>query len=135
MTTIATPPNPYNKKNRQSPEMRLQAECFKEAWNQYPETRRLLFHVENELNMAGNNSRLGAIRRAEGIVRGVSDLILLMPRGKYHGLMIEMKTMDGYQRKEQKEWQSLVEAQGYRYEVIRTKDAFMALLAEYLGEK
>lgn len=115
--------------------MRLQAECFKDAWNTYPETRRLLFHVENELNMAGNNSRLGAIRRAEGIVKGVSDLILLIPRGGYHGLMIEMKNTDGYQSRDQKDWQALVEAQGYRYEVVRTKDAFMSLLAEYLNKK
>lgn len=128
-----TPPMPETRR-RGSPEMRLQAECFKEAWNTYPETRKLLFHVANELEMAGDNGRLGAIRRAEGIVRGVSDLVLLIPRGGYHGLMIEMKTLDGYQRKEQKEWQSLVEAQGYRYEVVRTKDAFMALLGEYLNK-
>ena len=115
--------------------MRLQAECFKEAWNTFPVTRKLLFHVANELDGPGDNAIRGAIRRSEGIVKGVSDLILLIPRGRYHGLMIEMKTLDGYQRKEQKEWQALVEAQGYRYEVIRTKEAFMALLAEYLAEK
>lgn len=135
MGTTPTPPNPYNKKQRQSPEMRLQAECYKEAWNKYPEVRRLLFHVANELNQSGDNVVQGAMRRAEGIVKGVADLILLIPRGGYHGLMIEMKTLDGYQRKEQREWQVLVEAQGYRYEVIRTKEAFMDLLAEYLGQK
>ena len=108
--------NPYSDRRCSSPEMRLQADCFKEAWNKYPETRRLLFHVANELDRAGDNARLGAIRRAEGIVKGVSDLVLLIPRGGFHGLMIEMKYGDGRQRKEQKEWQALVEAQGYRYE-------------------
>ncbi len=127
--------NPYQRKTRQSPEMKLQAECFKEAWNAYPVTRKLLFHVANELDRPDANARMGAIRRAEGIVKGVSDLVLLIPRGGYHGLMIEMKTLEGYQRPEQREWQALVEAQGYRYEVIRTKEAFMALLDEYLGEK
>ena len=125
--------NPYSARRRSSPEMRLQAECFKEAWNKYPETRRLLFHVANELDRAGDNARLGAIRRAEGIVKGVSDLVLLIPRGDFHGLMIELKWGDGRQRKEQKEWQELVEAQGYRYETIWTKKDFMALLEEYLN--
>lgn len=129
-----TPPRPETRR-RGSPEMRLQAECFKDAWNTYPETRRLLFHVANELDMAGDNRRLGAIRRAEGIVKGVSDLILLIPRGRFHGLMIEIKWGDGKQRKEQKEWQELVEAQGYRYEVVWTKEEFMALLEEYLNSR
>jgi hypothetical protein len=47
--------------------------------------------------------------------------------------MIEMKTPDGYWRKDQQEWAALVRAQGYRYEVIRTEEDFRALLVEYLG--
>lgn len=122
-------------KRRQSPEMRLQAACYIRAWNEFPEIRRLLFHVENELNLAGNNAIRGAIRRSEGIVKGVSDLILLIPRGNYYGLMIEMKTPDGYWRKDQQEWAALVRAQGYRYEVIRSEEDFVALLHEYLAGK
>lgn len=120
---------------RSSPEMRLQAKCFQMAWNDFPVTRRLLFHVANELDFSGDNGRKGALRRSEGIVRGVSDLILLIPRGKYHGLMIEMKTETGSQSEYQMLWQGLVEAQGYRYEVIRNQDDFRALLVEYLAEK
>ena len=88
--------------------------------------------VENELNLAGNNAIKGAIRKSEGIVKGVADLILLIPRHGFHGLMIEMKTPDGYWRKDQQEWAALVRAQGYRYEVIRTEDDFITFLAEYL---
>lgn len=136
MAYIETPPNPYaNKRRRQSPEMRLQAACFVRAWNDFPITRKLLFHVENELNSAGDNAIIGAIRRSEGIVRGVSDLILLIPREPWNGLMIEMKTEKGYQSKYQKEWQALVEAQGYRYEVVRTEEDFVALLTDYLEKK
>lgn len=128
-----TPPNPYaNKKRRQSPEMKLQAACVLIAWNDFPETRKLLFHVENE-DSHGNSIR-GAIRKAQGIVSGVSDLILLIPRGKWHGLMIEMKRHDGSQSPNQREWEQLVKAQGYRYEVIRTEEDFRALLTEYLAE-
>ena len=134
MTLVETPPNPFaDKKHRQSPEMRLQAACVLIAWNDFPETRKLLFHVENE-DSHGNSIR-GAIRKAQGIVRGVSDLILLIPRGQYHGLMIEMKTKDGSQSPYQREWQKLVEEQGYRYVVVRSEEEFRAVLAEYLAEK
>lgn len=132
MATIETPPNPYaNKKHRESPEMRLQAACVLIAWNEFPETRKLLFHVENE-DSHGNSIR-GAIRKAQGIVRGVSDLILLIPRGRWHGLMIEMKTKDGCQSTYQREWEQIVTAKGYRYEVIRSEVDFRALLTEYLA--
>ena len=136
MTLVETPPNPYaGKKSRQSPEMKLQAACVIAAWNDFPATRKLLFHVENELNRSDSNPILGAIRKSEGIVAGVSDLILLIPRGKWHGLMIELKRPDGKNRQSraQKEWQVLVEAQGYRYEVIYNEQDFRALLAEYLA--
>jgi hypothetical protein len=132
--TIESGEQPKNTRRR-SPEMRLQAKCFIRAWNEFPITRRLLFHVANELDMSGDNAIKGAIRRSEGIIKGVSDLILLIPRGCYHGLMIEMKWGDNTQSKHQKEWQALVESQGYRYEVIYTEDDFVALLAEYLAEK
>lgn len=72
-----------------------------------------------------------------GLVAGVSDLILMMPRGKWHGLCIEMKTTErnSDQSPDQKTWQVLVEKQGYRYEVIRTEEDFMNLIREYLSAK
>lgn len=136
MTLVETPPNPYaKKKHRQSPEMKLQAACVLIAWNDFPETRKLLFHVANELDRPDSNPILGAIRKAQGIVSGVSDLILLIPRGQYHGLMIEMKTKDGSQSIHQREWQKLVEEQGYRYVVVRSEEEFRAVLTEYLVKK
>ena len=70
-----------------------------------------------------------------GLVAGVSDLILLIPRGKWHGLCIEMKTTDrsSGQSEDQKSWQRLVESQGYRYEVVKTFEEFVALIEEYLA--
>lgn len=129
---VETPERP-SRRSIQQKESRLQGECFTWAWNERPITRRLLFHVTNE--DANSNKIEGARKKAMGLIAGVSDLILLIPRGKWHGLMIEMKTEIGYQRPEQKEWQKLVESQGYRYEVVRSKDAFMALIDSYLAEK
>lgn len=46
-----------------------------------------------------------------------------------------MKTKDGSQSPYQREWQKLVEEQGYRYVVVRSEEDFRALLTEYLAEK
>lgn len=130
---IIETPERQKKRVRRQEEARLQAECYAWAWNERPITRRVLFHVENE--RTDGNKVDGARRRAMGLVAGVSDLLLLLPRGRYHGLCIEMKTPDGYQREEQKTWQALVEANGYRYEVIRTKEDFQELIDNYLAGK
>lgn len=121
------------KKPRRQDESRLQAECYRWCWNEKPETRRLLFHVENE--RTGSNVVDGARRRAMGLVAGVSDLILMMPRGRWHGLCIEMKTPDGHQSDEQRTWQALVERQGYRYVVCRSLESFKITVEDYLAGK
>jgi hypothetical protein len=67
-------------------------------------------------------------------VAGVSDLILLVARHGYHGLLIEMKTPKGSQSQLQRQWQKLVEKQGYRYVVIRSIEDFVKVGNEYLPE-
>ncbi len=131
MPIIETPPPPAKRK-RGSPEMKIQAECVKIAWNEFPETRYCLFHVANEIDRPDSNPMLGARRRAEGIVRGVSDLILMLPRKGYHALCIEMKTETGYQSSFQMDWQKIVESNGYRYVVCRSVEQFRDILTEYL---
>jgi hypothetical protein len=131
MTIIETPPPPA-KRRRGAPEMKIQAECVKVAWNEFPETRYSLFHVANEVDRPDANAMLGARRRAEGIVRGVSDLILMLPRKGYHALCIEMKTETGYQSSFQKDWQKIVESNGYRYVVCRSVEQFRDILTDYL---
>lgn len=121
------------KRRRGAPEMRIQAECVKVAWNEFPETRFCLFHVANEVDRPDASPMIGARRRAEGIVRGVSDLILLLPRKGYHALCIEMKTESGYQSSFQKNWQSIVESNGYKYVICRSADQFRQELKDYLG--
>lgn len=98
---------------------------------QYPHLARLLFAVPN----GGARDRVtGAIMKAEGVVAGVADLLLLVPRGGYHGLCIEMKTRTGRQSESQKEWQQEVEAQGYRYVVCRSEIDFRNAVKVYFHE-
>lgn len=72
--------------------------------------------------------------KGEGVTAGVSDLILLFPTKKHHGLCIEMKTPTGTHQDSQKEWQHLVEAAGYRYAICRSFEQFRDLIWGYLGE-
>lgn len=132
---IIETPEPQRRRTHHSNEGRIQAECFAWFWNDYPQYRKLLFHVPNENDRSDSNIIQGAIRKSLGVVAGVSDLILLVPKGLYHGLCIEMKDEKGLQRPAQIEWQSLVEAQGYRYCLCRNLAQFKNVISDYLNLK
>lgn len=118
------------RRTHSEPESRLQAECFSWFWNTYPEYRGLMFHVPSEGNRSSKID--GGKRKAMGIVAGVSDLILMLPRHNCHGLCIEMKTEDGRQSDKQKEWQRKVTQQGYDYRIIRSVVEFKTCVTEYI---
>lgn len=72
--------------------------------------------------------------KAEGVQRGVPDLILPIPRGKHCGAYLELKANKGRLSEEQKDWLRFLEAQGYAVEVAWTaKDAFQ-FLRDYLSQ-
>lgn len=110
-------------------ESSLQTSCVRWFRYQYPQFARLLFAVPN----GGARSQVtGAILKAEGVVAGVSDLLLLVPNGHAHGLCIEMKTRTGRQSESQKEWERDVRWQGYEYTVCRSIDDFVEKVNGYL---
>lgn len=108
----------------------LQKNCVRWFRHQYPELSRLLFAVPN----GGKRSRIeAAIMYGEGVVSGVADLILLVPRGDYHSLCIEMKYGKNVQSENQKEWGKDVERYGNKYAVCRSIDSFVELVNNYLN--
>lgn len=112
-------------------EHRIQVACVRWFAYQYPQYEGLLFSVPN----GGHRDKVtGAMMKAEGVVAGVADLILLVPSKGYHALCIEMKTEKGRQSPEQKAWQKKVEAQGYKYAVCRSLDDFIATINDYLHQ-
>ena len=112
-------------------EHRLQCMCVRYFHYKYPAYRGLLFAVPN----GGARSKATAGRlKAEGVVAGISDLLFLVARGKYHGLCLETKTPKGRQSPEQKEWQKKVEAQGFLYKTYRNFDEFRAIVERYLNQ-
>lgn len=132
MTLIETPPQP-KRRAHSMPEGKIQAECYQYFWNNYPQYRGLYFAVPNENSRADSNAITGAIRRSMGVYHGVSDTLMLIPRGRYHGLCVEYKDEKGRQSEHQTAWQKLVESQGYRYELCRSLEQFKSIIAEYLA--
>lgn len=128
-------------------ESRLQQQCV--AWfrAQYPQYAMLLTHPINEgSGHTATDRRRQGIHKAEGAVAGVPDLILFMRSeyrrempaakmilmGVFHGLGIEFKTPKGRQSQEQKDFQKMFEAAGYRYVIIRSFDEFVEEIDRYI---
>lgn len=100
-------------------EDQIQAECFKWHWNNMPQERGLLFHV----NQKARNRIEGNRMKAMGVVPGVSDLIYL--RGP---TFIEMKSESGGQSSEQRKFQIVVESLGYKYVICRSLEQFKNII-------
>lgn len=75
--------------------------------------------------------RHGALMKAEGMRRGVPDIICLVANHGNHGLAIEMKSDVGRQTPEQKDWQIRLEKGGYKYAVCRSSKEAFEVWAEY----
>lgn len=134
---IETPERPKKRFHGQ-PESRIQSESFKWFWNEYPQYRGLVFAVTNQNERSGDLGKKaqlisGAMRKNLGLVAGVSDLVGIIPRGKYHGIMLECKTENGTQKPPQIWWQGVVESQGYLYKIFRSVEEFKEIINWYLN--
>lgn len=121
-------------KSRKKPdgdEHKIQVACVDWFRLQYPKLRNVLFAIPNA---ARRSERNGAYMKDEGMLAGVSDLILLKSNRFYGSLCIEMKKPDKYQRPIQKEWQKECEAAGNKYVVCRSLDEFMKVVTDYLND-
>jgi len=124
-----------NMKSRRHPkdeEHRLQVACVRWFRMQYPHLREMLFAVPNG---GRRDEKTGARLKEEGVIAGVSDLILLQRNDNYGALLIEMKTKTGRQSESQKRWQQTAEEQGYRYVVCRSLEEFMKEVNSYVTKR
>lgn len=111
-------------------EHRIQCQCVRWFNLQYPKLRGRLFAVPN----GGKRDVTTAAKlKAEGVVAGVADLILLVRNSKYGALLIEMKTRTGRQSDSQKEWQKIVGGD-YKYVVCRSVEEFINKVNSYLNQ-
>lgn len=109
----------------------MQAQAVKWFNLRYPHLRGLLFAVPNG---GARSAKTGAVLKREGVVSGVSDLLLLVPNKEYHGICLEAKTSKGKQTDNQKKWQEAVERNGYRYVVFHSVGEFIDAIEDYLRD-
>lgn len=121
---------PNTRKPPSNEEHQIQCACVRWFAYQYPQLNGRLFAVPN----GGKRSRKTASEmKAEGVVSGVSDFVLLKSNRDYGALLIEMKTPKGSQTDTQKKWQQTITADGeYKYVVCRSLDDFMREVNDYL---
>lgn len=97
-----------------------------EAIQFFPELQ-YLFHVPN-----GHlrDERIGARLKRAGVKKGVPDLWLPVPKGPYHGLIIELKRDEkSATSPEQRKWIAALNDMGYRAEIcIGLENARMTIL-------
>lgn len=125
------------------PESHIQKESVKWFRYQYSRYQKLLFAIPN------GGFRTGAeatILKAEGVVPGVADLFLSIPRMHYPGMYIEMKAgcrcphgyvgckcRKGKMSPDQVAFKEAVEQMGYKHIVCDSLDVFMKEVNLYLS--
>ena len=100
--------------------------------NAYPHIGSLCFHVPLEL--LRRETHTAGMFHALGARSGVADLVMLVPRGAYHGLVIELKVPPRRPTDNQCKFLELARAQGYAAcwsdslnTVIRLIDVYLKL--------
>lgn len=111
-------------------EHRIQCSCVRWFNLKHRKLKGRLFAVPN----GGKRDALtGAKLKAEGVVAGVADLILLVPNRFYGALLVEMKTLTGRQSESQKDWEQIITSEGdYKYVVCHSLDDFIREVDDYI---
>lgn len=112
-------------------ESKMQQACVR--WFRYcfPAHAQMLVAVPNGV---ATSATQGAILKAEGMLAGVADLLLLIPAQGYTMLAMELKYANGVQSERQRMWQAEAEKHGIRYEVVRSFDQFQQLTTQYIHD-
>jgi hypothetical protein len=86
-------------------------------------------------NGGARSATTAALMRAEGVRRGVPDLVLPVARGGHFGLYVEMKRPGRHSTtREQREWIAGLIEQGYRAVVCVGWDAAREEIVRYLDQ-
>jgi hypothetical protein len=67
-----------------------------------------------------------------GLSKGFPDISILEPKGKYHGLYIEMKRKGNKATDDQIKWLMELRARGYYSSLCYSADAAIKLIDEYM---
>lgn len=114
---------------RNESENKIQSECVLWLWNEHPATRGLLYHIPNG---GLRSAREGATFKAMGVVPGIPDLCLAIPRNGFAALYIEMKTGTGSLSPDQEKEHRRLQEAGNKVVVCRSLEQFQMAVIEYL---
>ncbi|HBV87020.1 MAG TPA: VRR-NUC domain-containing protein [Desulfosporosinus sp.] len=104
----------------------------KMAQCQYPELK--LLHAIGNGN-AKRNIVQGARMKREGVLAGVSDVMLPVARGGYHGLYIELKVKGNKTSEAQEWWIEETKKQGYYSTVCYGWTEASKVIQKYLARR
>lgn len=110
-------------------ESKLQSYCVKYFRNNYPEYALLYFSVPNNRD---RDELGGEYAETLGVIPGVPDTILLVPRKGYTCLCIEFKYGKYKQSDDQVLWQKAAEDECAKYVICRSIQDFIKEIGDYL---
>ena len=119
------------RKRHSDEEHRLQCACVRWFNLQHKDLQGRLFAVPN----GGKRDVATASKlKAEGVVAGVADMMLMVVNKFYGALLIELKTLKGKQSNSQKEWERKITSRcEYKYVVCRSIEEFITEVETYLS--
>lgn len=101
-------------------------------WAKLKPELKWLFAIPN----GGSRHWLEAINlKRQGVKKGISDMCLPLPKGKYHGLFIELKAGKNKPSPEQKSFISYVNNNDYLAKVCYGHEEAINLIENYLNLK
>lgn len=118
------------RKRSQNEEHYMQCAEVRYMRAKHPDLSHIFFSVPNGTKRTSQQTQW---LKDEGLVPGVSDMILLKPNSLHGYLCIENKTQKGRQQPEQVLFQEAVERNGGKYIVIRSLDEFLNAIEKYLN--
>ena len=112
-------------------ESKIQSACVNEFRRLFPKYAMVLFAIPNG---GARDAKTGYWLKQEGVIAGVPDLLLAVPKGKYASLYIEIKSPIGRQTKEQILMQVELEHHGNKYVICRNVEQFIEEIQNYLSQ-
>ena len=110
-------------------EDKIQADCFKWLWMNYPQTRRLYFSIP----LGGLRTPQGAaVLMATGAVKGTPDTCLAVAANGFNALYIEFKTDTGKLSPEQVKSHEALKKAGNAVVIVRSMQEFQGIVIPYL---
>lgn len=123
------------KKPRGDPEHQEQAQFIAEIEALAKRDTRYALAVKRTFAIANGGFKSKRVRgrqKAEGVRRGVYDLMTMLPVGGFHGLEIEMKSLTGCPSRDQIRWGSMSTKLGYCSAVCRGWKQAMTVWLAYV---